>query len=180
MNFERELEGSRPILLGFARKLTRSMDAAEDLVQETMAKALRCRHLYEERSKVSTWAAKMMFRINIEHYRRQQRSREFTLGADVLATFFASAEQDPHAAFVAEETDRRVIAVLAHIPENLRTIFLLRFVDDVPEKEIAQMMNIPIGTVKSRAGRARAFLRKVVAQSETPISNRRKHACLTS
>jgi len=151
-----------------ALRMTRSEADAEDLVQETYIKALRFREQFTPGTNLKAWLFRILTNTFINSYRRRQTQPEFTELEDVdefslyrrmsdLRT--SSAPGDPEAELLNGLVDTEVKAALAELPEKFRSVVLLD-VEGFSYKEIAEMLDIPIGTVMSRLHRGRKFLQK--------------------
>jgi len=142
-----------------ARRLTRSETAADDLVQETYMQAWKSFEQYEIGTNCRAWLYKILFN-KFDHYRRKQytQSKYFQEADEFL--FEVSAAKQP----VPEHlTDREVISALDKLPEHYRSVVLLADVHEFDYKEVAQILDVPIGTVMSRLNRARTQLKKSLA-----------------
>jgi len=151
-----------------ALRMTRSEADAEDLVQETYIKALRFRDQFTPGTNLKAWLFRILTNTFINSYRRRQTQPEFTELEDVdefslyrrmsdLRT--SSAPGDPEAELMSGLVDSEVKDALAELPEKFRSVVLLD-VEGFSYKEIAEMLDIPIGTVMSRLHRGRKFLQK--------------------
>jgi RNA polymerase sigma-70 factor, ECF subfamily len=151
-----------------ALRMTRSEADAEDLVQETYIKAFRAREQFTPGTNLKAWLFRILTNTFINTYRRRQTQPEFTELDDVdefslyrrmsdLKT--SSNAGDPESEFLNGIVDTEVKEALAELPEKFRSVVLLD-VEGFSYKEIAEMLDIPIGTVMSRLHRGRKFLQK--------------------
>ena len=151
-----------------ALRMTRSEADAEDLVQETYIKAFRAREQFTPGTNLKAWLFRILTNTFINTYRRRQAQPEFTELDDVdefslyrrmsdLKT--SSSAGDPESEFLNGIVDTEVKDALAELPEKFRSVVLLD-VEGFSYKEIAEMLDIPIGTVMSRLHRGRKFLQK--------------------
>jgi RNA polymerase sigma-70 factor (ECF subfamily) len=147
--------------------MTRNPADAEDVVQETFLKAYRAYDSYSEGTNLKAWLYRILTNTYINKYRKtQRRPSEVELGELQDLYLFKrlgeasgasqSAEADMLDAFV----DTDVIEALESLPETFRLPVLLADVDGFSYKEIAEMLDIPIGTVMSRLHRGRKALQK--------------------
>lgn len=166
-NFETDAMQYAPQLYSAALRMTRSPADAEDVVQETFLKAFRAYDSYTEGTNLKAWLYRILTNTYINKYRKQQRRpSEVELGELQDLYLFKrlgeasgatqSAEADMLDAFV----DTDVIEALESLPETFRLPVLLADVDGFSYKEIAEMLDIPIGTVMSRLHRGRKALQK--------------------
>src|SRR5713226_5474760 len=148
-------------------RMTRSEADAEDLVQETYIRALRFRAQYTPGTNLKAWLFRILTNTFINQYRRRQARPQTTELDDVEeATLYrrmtgtgAASSPDPEASLLDSTVDAEVKDALDELPEKFRTVVLLD-VEGFAYKEIAEMLEIPIGTVMSRLHRGRKFLQK--------------------
>jgi RNA polymerase sigma-70 factor (ECF subfamily) len=151
-----------------ALRMTRSEADAEDLVQETYIKAFRFREQFTQGTNLKAWLFRILTNTFINSYRRRQSQPEFTELEDVdefslykrmsdLRT--SSSSGNPETEFLDGLVDSEVKDALTELPEKFRSVVLLD-VEGFSYKEIAEMLDIPIGTVMSRLHRGRKFLQK--------------------
>ena len=156
-----------PQLYSAALRMTRNPADAEDVVQETFLKAYRAYDSYTAGTNLKAWLYRILTNTYINKYRKaQRRPSEVELGELQDLYLFKrlgeasgasqSAESDMLDAFV----DTDVIEALESLPETFRLPVLLADVDGFSYKEIAEMLDIPIGTVMSRLHRGRKALQK--------------------
>jgi RNA polymerase sigma-70 factor, ECF subfamily len=161
-------------LYSAAMRMTRNRSDAEDLVQETYLRAYRGFHGFEEGTNLRAWLFRILTNTYINTYRSKQRRVQETELNDVedlyLYRRIAHADQ---ASRSAEDTlfdlftDDDVKAALENLPENFRLPVLLADVEEFSYKEIAEMLDIPIGTVMSRLHRGRKAMQKALADYAT-------------
>lgn len=137
-------------------------DLAEDLGQEAFFRAYRKLHLYSGHAQFYTWLAKIAMNLLIS-YRRKRRiethlSREgFETAADSL-----QSDSSPDAKLVTNETQQCVQQAIAMLDEDRRIVLLLRDFEELDYESIAQVLDLPIGTVRSRLHRARSELKTLI------------------
>jgi RNA polymerase sigma-70 factor (ECF subfamily) len=168
--FERD---AIPLLEGFypqAMKLTRNRTEAEDLLQETAAKAFAGFHGYRDGTNLGGWLYRILLNTHISGYRKQQRrpvqwlTHEITDGqllseARHSSTGLRSAEDQ--VLDLLGDTDVR--EAMRQLPEKLRTAVYYADIEGRRFKEIAQLTDVPLGTVMSRLHRGRRKLRVLLA-----------------
>jgi RNA polymerase sigma-70 factor, ECF subfamily len=167
--FQQQAMEYMPQLFAAARRMTRNTADAEDLVQETYLKAYRGFGSFEQGSNLRAWMFRILTNTFINMYRAKQRRVEESDLADVEdlylyrriggiegALMSRSAEDQLMDVF----TDDEVKAALEHLPESFRLPVLLADVEDFSYKEIAEMLEIPIGTVMSRLHRGRKAMQR--------------------
>ena len=149
-------------------RMTRSEAEAEDLVQETYIRAFRFRHQYTAGTNMKAWLFRILTNTFINQYRRKAARPQTTELDDVEESILyrqmrdvspGSASPDPEAELVDHTLSSEVKEALEALPEKFRTTVLLD-VEGFSYKEIAAMLDIPIGTVMSRLHRGRKFLQK--------------------
>jgi len=156
-----------------AMKLTRRRQEAEDLVQETLLRAYRFYDRYEAGTNIRAWLFKIMRNLFINRYRRNQREpqevdlggTEETLDAVIRKSGVAGhGTPTPEQAFFAGTLDDEIERALADLPEEYRMVLLLSSMEDLSYKEIAEVLDCPIGTVMSRLHRARRMMQASLMQ----------------
>ncbi|HHC07700.1 MAG TPA: sigma-70 family RNA polymerase sigma factor [Actinobacteria bacterium] len=166
-DFERDALRYAPQLYSAALRMTRNPADAEDIVQETFLKAFRAYDSFQEGTNLKAWLYRILTNTYINKYRRaQRRPSEVELGELQDLYLFRrlgessgaveSAEQQALDAFVDED----IIEAIESLPENFRMPVILADVEGFSYKEIAEMLDIPIGTVMSRLHRGRKALQR--------------------
>ena len=160
-----------PQLYSAARRMTRNNADAEDLVQETYLKAYRSFNTFEEGSNLRAWLYRIMTNTFINSYRARQRRPQETDLADVEDLYMyrrlplietAVASRSAEDQLVDLIADDEVKQALEDLPENFRIPVLLADVEGFSYREIADMLDIPIGTVMSRLHRGRKAMQKAL------------------
>jgi RNA polymerase sigma-70 factor (ECF subfamily) len=149
-------------------RMTRNPADAEDLVQETYLKAYRAYDRFEEGTNLKAWMYRILTNSYINRYRAKQRRPDESDIGDVEDMYLYRRLGGEHSelgssaedAFLTSVTDTQVKAAIEAIPENFRIAVLLADVEGFAYKEIAQILEIPIGTVMSRIHRGRKALEK--------------------
>lgn len=153
-DFEAEALPWLPDLYRAARWMTGNREEAEDLVQETLSQALRSFHRYEKGTNCRAWMTKIMYHVNGKRLRKLGRLKLVEDSDEMIA------ETVPFEPSVPQNlTDEDIIAAVKRVPDPFRHIVLLADVEEFAYKEIAEMAQIPIGTVMSRLHRGRKLLR---------------------
>jgi RNA polymerase sigma-70 factor (ECF subfamily) len=151
-------------LYGLARRLTARSDDAEDLVQETLIRALRASPELAEGSHLKAWLFRILRNAFYDLHRGRKHHRDVeSLEDDEMTAepnwLRGDAELDRLRGVVAREIE----AALAKLSDDSKTVILLDL-EGFTEAEIADIMDCPVGTVKSRLMRARMSLRKLLSQ----------------
>jgi RNA polymerase sigma-70 factor (ECF subfamily) len=168
-NFERDaLQYSRQ-LYSAAMRMARNRADAEDLVQETFLKAYRAYDTFTEGTNLKAWLYRILTNTYINKYRRDsRRPSEVDLG-DVEDLYLYRRIGSEDAAEASRTTEDRVLdglvesdikAAIEELPENFRLPVLLADLEGFSYKEIADILDIPIGTVMSRLHRGRKAMQK--------------------
>jgi RNA polymerase sigma-70 factor, ECF subfamily len=150
--FANDLLTLRPALQAFARRLTRQACDAEDLVQDTILRALRSRHLFAEGTNLKSWLFTIMRNAFITRSRRA--SREVTTEAEAI-NFMAITPATQETLLWAQQVAG---LLLHHLSPTHRDVLILISVQGLSYEDVAQMSGCAVGTVKSRVSRARAAL----------------------
>jgi RNA polymerase sigma-70 factor, ECF subfamily len=152
-----------------ALRMTRNPNDAEDLVQETCAKAYAAFHQFRPGTNLRAWLHRILSNTFINGYRKKRRepiqdlgfdfSEDWQTGNDPLMPPARSAETEA----LERMADSDVLQALRELPDDFRVAIYLADVEGYPYREIAEMMGTPIGTVMSRLHRGRAKLRERLA-----------------
>jgi RNA polymerase sigma-70 factor (ECF subfamily) len=166
--FERDVLPLLPSLLGAALRMTRNRADAEDLVQETVLRAYRGFSGFTEGTNLKAWLYRILTNTFINSYRRKQRE-PVTVLEDELPEWYLYDRLGGQAAVASAEStvlesipDEDVRAALDSLPEGFRMAVWLADVEGFAYKEIAEILDIPIGTVMSRLHRGRRALEKLL------------------
>jgi len=158
--FEREALVHLDALYRVALRLTNNAADADDLVQETMLKAYRAWDQYEKGTNAKGWLLTILRHAFINEYRRRTRHPE-NVDLDTIEPFAVFGEvqdDDPQGAFFDKIVDDEVLREIDKLPEAFRETLVLSDVEGMSYQEIAKILEIPVGTVKSRLFRARKVL----------------------
>ena len=160
-----------PQLFSTALRMTRNRSDAEDLVQETYIKGWRSFHTFQEGTNLRAWLFRIMTNTYINKYNAQKRKGTEVELDDVEELFLykrlGSIDQSQLSSSAEDQmlelfTDDEVKNALEELPEDFRIPVLLSDVDGFSYKEIAEMLEIPIGTVMSRLHRGRKAMQKML------------------
>jgi len=190
-SFAVEMLGHLDTLYGVASRMTRSTAEAEDLVQDTIVKAIRARDQFEPGTNLKAWLLRILTNTFINRYRRGGMERDLLDGpdADPLADGWMGASsmrsiRDPETQALAPLVEAELSNALEELPEEFRLAVILSDVEELSYKEIAEVMGCPIGTVMSRLHRGRRLLQTklrdhaialgILKDSDVPSSNRQQ------
>ena len=155
-------------LYGAAFRLTRNPRDAEDLVQDVMLRAYRFWDSFDRDSNCKAWLFKILTNTFINTYQKTKRSREVLSAAvteqqttdGVLVHESALAQRDPEGILLDRSLSEDVASALAEIPADFRAAVVLCDIEGFSYKEIADIMECPVGTVMSRLHRGRRLLKQ--------------------
>jgi RNA polymerase sigma-70 factor (ECF subfamily) len=158
-------------MYGAALRLTRNPAEAEDLVQDAVVRAYRFWHTFKTGTSVKAWLFTILRNTFINRYHRGNRSRSArsdlesqlgALGAEAAVGHPTSHLPAPDAAIAQRITRERILSALEMIPEDYRMAVILADLEGLAYKEIAEVMDCPIGTVMSRIFRGRRLLHRLL------------------
>src|SRR5687767_2324437 len=164
--FERQALVHTDALYGAAYRLTRNARDAEDLVQDSLLRAYRFWDSFEQDSNCKAWLLRIVTNTFINEYQRKKRSREVLDAASaeqdatdgVLVQAASSDRVTPEKALLERSVSDDVQKALDNLPDDFRTAVVLCDVQGLSYKEIAEIMQTPVGTVMSRLFRGRKLL----------------------
>jgi RNA polymerase sigma-70 factor (ECF subfamily) len=159
-SFDAEALPHLDALYRVALRLTADAAAAEDLVQDTMLKAYRSWRQYRPGTNAKGWLLTILRNTFINAYRRR-KLEPVAMDLEVAephAIGRSIAEADPEGNFFAQIIDQKVIEAIDALPEDFREVLMLSDIEGMSYAEIAEAVDAPIGTVKSRLFRARRQL----------------------
>jgi RNA polymerase sigma-70 factor (ECF subfamily) len=159
--FEKEALVHLDALYSFALKLTRARDDAEDLVSDTMLRAFDRWEQYQLGTNARAWLFTILYHTFVSRKRRID-AREVQLPEETegWSAFEAVGDSDPEGRFYDSFIDEEVTREIDKLPEDYRTAVVLSDIQGLRYAEIAEILGIPEGTVKSRLFRGRRILQK--------------------
>src|SRR3954453_16215396 len=152
-----------------ARRLAGSREEAEDLVQDTYARAFRSWQQFTPGTNLRAWLLRILTNLNIDHGRRQQRSPDTQPLEEGDYYLYNRLEQTMPDGQASEErvlerlSQNDVVGALADVPHDFRDVIVLVDIGDFSYADAAQILDIPIGTVMSRLHRGRRILKQGMA-----------------
>lgn len=138
---------------------------AEDIAQEAFVRAYINIHTFDQKRKFSTWLFRIATNLCIDRIRKKKP--DYYLDANVPGTEgltmysqIASDEELPEEEVEKMETQERIQYEIGRLSDRYRSVIVLRYIEELPLKEISEILELPLGTVKTRVHRGRAALRK--------------------
>ncbi|MCH8494971.1 MAG: sigma-70 family RNA polymerase sigma factor [Balneolales bacterium] len=168
-DFRAEMIPHLDALYNFALRLTTDPTDAEDLVQDTIVKAFRFFNSYEKGTNAKAWLFRILKNSYINNYRKKSK-QPHQVDYDEVSTYYETvrSEQsdttDMEDIMYRELLDDQVTRALEKLPEDFRTVVLLCDVEGFTYEEIANMLDVPIGTIRSRLHRGRNLLRAALTE----------------
>lgn len=163
-DFEEEIIPHLDAMYNFALRLTSDPSDAEDLVQDTIVKAFRFFSSYEKGTNAKAWLFRILKNSYINNYRKKSKQPN-QVDYDEVSTFYETirAERtdtsDLEDKMFRDLVDDDISQALEELPEDFRTVVLLCDVEGFTYEEIANMLDVPIGTIRSRLHRGRNLLK---------------------
>jgi len=164
-SFNSLIDEQIPRLRRYARALTRDPGRADDLVQDTLLRALAKQHLWQPDTNLRAWLFTLMHNQYVNDVRRSAREGQ-TVEIDTMSNGL-TATTDPTASRQLHELRR----ALAQLPDEQREAILLVGLEGLSYAETAAILAVPVGTVRSRLSRGRDNLRRLMDMPERALSN---------
>lgn len=159
-------------LVNFLYRYTGSIDEAEDIAQDSFLRLYRLKHTYKDVGKFSSWFYTIAINQAKSHKRDKARRHAYsmnqTFGEDGKEIEYASDDRQPDEELIAKDDAYMVQKAINLLDEKHREIILLRDIQDMEYEEIATVLQIPVGTVKSRINRARESLKVILEKIYKP------------
>jgi RNA polymerase sigma-70 factor (ECF subfamily) len=138
-------------------------EEARDLAQETFIRAFRSLGQFDQSRKFSSWLFRIANNLCIDYYRRRKLSTVPLVrqadGEDEEVRDLPSPDVDPAVEFADRERSRRLLTAVQSLPPAYRVVLLLRHQEDRSYGEIAEILELPLGTIKARIHRAHRLLK---------------------
>ncbi|HEY0941027.1 MAG TPA: RNA polymerase sigma factor [Steroidobacter sp.] len=181
--FDHLLREHVPALYRSAYRWTGAVDRAEDLVQELLVRLYPRLDELRALGRIRPWALRVMYRIFVDQIRRE-RSSPVQFGVEPPTDSSEEDSQDlidpsagPAELVEQELTQERVLAAWEQMGEEHRVVLSMHDIEDYSLPELAEVMEVPLGTLKSRLHRARAKLRELLATERIPALDRVRNVC---
>lgn len=170
--FEKLVQLYQHALFGYFLRRTQKRGVAEELAQEVLIRLWKHAPTYRVRSKFRTYLYRVAHNMFVDYCRRQSaRPNEYSLDSDegsAVETFAENRTPSPEEELTAQEMKDRLHESLERLPEREREILLLVLEEGLPYRDVAEVLNIPEGTVKSRMHSAVGRLRRIMRTNRTP------------
>ena len=169
VHFEEEALELADQVYRVARRLVSTREEAEDLMQETYARAFRAWRSFQPGTNLRAWLLRILTNLNIDRGRRQQRSPDFQPLEEGDYYLYNRLEESGRESNADQErVDDRlsqddVVQALSAVPHDFRDVIVLVDIGDFSYADAAQILEIPIGTVMSRLHRGRRILKRELA-----------------
>ncbi len=149
-------------------KMTGSSEDAADLAQEAFFKAWKGLRFYKFESSFSTWLYRLTTNVCIDHLRKQKRQTTVSMTMDDeedrQEIELMDREPLPEEQILSKERKHQIQTAMNKLDEDARTILILRVVEDLSYEQIGQILELNVGTVKSRIARARGKLKSILSE----------------
>src|SRR5215831_14214618 len=171
VRFEEEALGLSDQVYRVARRLVSSREEAEDLVQETYARAFRSWRSFTPGTNLRAWLLRILTNLNIDRGRRTQRAPEVQPLEEGDYFLYNKLEENSRDGNLDEErvverlSQDDIVSALSAVPHDFRDVVVLVDIGDFTYQDAAQILDIPIGTVMSRLHRGRRILKRELADS---------------
>ena len=169
VRFEEEVLELADQVYRVARRLVSTREEAEDLVQETYARAFRSWRSYMPGTNLRAWIFRILTNLNIDRGRREQRtpSQQPLEEGDYFLynRLEADAGSDDERRILERLSQDEIVHALSEVPHDFRDVIVLVDIGDFTYQDAAQILDIPIGTVMSRLHRGRRILKKELAEA---------------
>jgi RNA polymerase sigma-70 factor (ECF subfamily) len=173
--FRRLVEKHSEELYRFVARFVRITAVAEDVVQETFVQVFQSAEAFDPAKRFRPWLYTIAANKARDHLRSRLRRREVSIAATTSGDedstvsyldFLADDVAGPESAMEDEESRQRVRAIVSRMPDNLREVLVLGYYQRFAYKEIAEMLSIPLGTVKSRLHAAVSYFADAYRREE--------------
>src|SRR5712671_7641631 len=151
----RKIEEEIPRLRRYARALTRDINAADDLVQDCLTRALSKVHLWQKGTDLRAWLFTILHNQYVNHVRRAVREGSAVGLSDSEPMLTSAPNQGKRLEL------RDLERAIAKLPEEQRSVLLLVGLEGMRYEEVAAVLDVPVGTIRSRLSRGREALRKL-------------------
>ena len=152
-------------LYNFIYRFLNDMDRSEDLVQDTLIKLYTHKNSYQEIAKFSTWLYTIAANLARTELRKLKRRKTFSiteLSYDDREFIISSSDSDPSKDHLSQNLEKNIQNALSKLPDDFKTIIILRDIQELSYDDISKIVELPLGTVKSRINRGRLKLQQLL------------------
>ncbi|MCK4305450.1 MAG: sigma-70 family RNA polymerase sigma factor [Candidatus Eisenbacteria sp.] len=160
------------LVYSIALRIVGNRADAEDVAQETFLNAFRALQSFKGQSKLSSW----LYRIAVNRALAYLKGRRHTLSLDIdaddtheIRSLAAPSRDHPDQTLIEKEFRLRVIQAISMLPPHYRAVVTLYHLQDRSYKEVAEILGLPMGTVKTHLHRARAMLRRALSDDDPVV-----------
>ena len=154
-----------------AYRLLGNTEDAKDITQETFVKAYQSLHTHNPELKFSSWLFRIAHNLSIDQLRWKKLRQHVSIDAEfaddsdsyegeMLQREIADEAPDARTVLSGKQKSERILRVMNSLPEKYRTVIILRHIEDLSLEEIAQVLQLPVGTVKTNLFRARMLMKE--------------------
>ena len=150
-------------LLNFIFRFIGDLNESEDIVQDTFYRVYKNKHYYKEVAKFSTWIYTIAGNLAKTELRKRKRRKIFSINKETQSEKefeLPDPERDPEEEVSSTITEKHIYKAIRNLPPKFRQVIILRDVQGFSYEEISSIINVPLGTVKSRVNRARLRLQE--------------------
>jgi RNA polymerase sigma-70 factor (ECF subfamily) len=149
----------RPRLLRFVTYSTGDPDLAESITQDTLLRAYNGRENFRGECSINTWLTGIALNVTRDHLRTEKykfwkQVKSTAIDVHEMASFIPAHQSDPEGQLLAKEKVKHLSKVLETLSYNQRTIFLMKFSEEMPVNDISQVLGMPVVTVRTHLHRA--------------------------
>lgn len=157
-----------------AYRMLGNIHEAEDVVQETFLRVYNNLGRFDPSQKFSTWIYRIGTNLCIDHLRKRKRKSSLSLDANLYDSDHVDGHnlmptdeaEQPENRLILSETKRQVREAVDNLPEQYKSIVILRYLHDMSLQEVSEVLDMPVTTIKTRLHRAREYLRKQMAPDQ--------------
>lgn len=153
----------RDKLMTFVYRFMNNYELAEDIVQDTLLKLYTHKHYYRSIAKFSTWIYTIAGNLSKTELRKKKRRKVINLsqvGSEDREYEFPATEPETGELVQSGYTEKKIQESIQKLPLHFRTVIILRDIQELSYEEVSKIVDVPLGTVKSRINRARLQLQK--------------------
>lgn len=171
-SFETLVQEHQSRLFRLILVLCGNADDAEDALQETLLQAYRALPFFRGDAAISTWLHRIALNTTRNWLRRQARASADRIATRMVVSGSENTQPGPEQQFLARDHRRAVREAVLKLPPHYRDAIILRHYQEMPYEDIAEVLEVPIGTVRSRIAQARQLLLRRLQALDEPASTK--------